>query len=44
MLLLASFLVFLGPTGGAGGNGGSVYFVGVSELDALKQFRFKKEI
>ncbi|MFA5009120.1 MAG: GTPase ObgE [Candidatus Paceibacterota bacterium] len=35
---------FLGPTGGAGGNGGSVYFVGVSELDALKQFRFKKEI
>jgi len=34
----------LGPTGGSGGNGGSIYFVGVSELDALKQFRFKKEI
>lgn len=34
----------LGPTGGSGGNGGNVYFVGVSELDALKQFRFKKEI
>jgi GTP-binding protein len=35
---------FLGPTGGSGGNGGSIYFTGVSELDALKQFRFKKEI
>ncbi|MFA5087167.1 MAG: GTPase ObgE [Candidatus Paceibacterota bacterium] len=34
----------LGPTGGSGGNGGSIYFIGVSELDALKQFRFKKEI
>jgi GTP-binding protein len=33
-----------GPTGGSGGNGGSIYFTGVSELDALKQFRFKKEI
>lgn len=32
----------LGPTGGSGGRGGSVYAIGVSELDALQQFRFKK--
>ena len=34
----------LGPTGGNGGNGGNFYFVGVSDLSALKQFRFKKEV
>jgi len=34
----------LGPTGGSGGNGGNIYFVGVSSLDALKQFRFKKVV
>ena len=34
----------LGPTGGSGGNGGNFYFVGVSDLSALKQFRFKKEV
>lgn len=34
----------LGPTGGSGGVGASIYFVGVSELDALQQFRFKKEV
>ena len=33
-----------GPTGGKGGNGGKIYFKGVSDLDTLKQFRFKKEI
>ena len=33
-----------GPTGGRGGDGGNVYFRGISNLDALKQFRFKKEI
>lgn len=33
-----------GPTGGKGGDGGNVYFRGVSDLDALKQFRFRKEI
>ena len=33
-----------GPAGGSGGKGGDVYFVGVSDLTALKQFRFKKEI
>ncbi len=32
----------LGPTGGSGGRGGSVFAIGVSELDALQQFRFKK--
>ncbi len=34
----------LGPTGANGGNGGDVYLQGVSDLTALKQFRFKKEI
>ncbi|MFA6252431.1 MAG: GTPase ObgE [Candidatus Paceibacterota bacterium] len=34
----------LGPTGGSGGRGGSIYAVGVSELDALQQFRFKKTL
>ena len=33
-----------GPTGAKGGDGGDIYFRGVSSLDALKQFRFKKEI
>lgn len=34
----------LGPTGGRGGDGGSVYFVGDSDLSLLYQFRFKKEL
>ncbi|MEK7576380.1 MAG: GTPase ObgE [Patescibacteria group bacterium] len=34
----------LGPVGGSGGNGGSVVFVGVSDLSALNQFRYKKEL
>lgn len=34
----------LGPTGSDGGNGGSVYFEGVSDLSALGQFRYKKEL
>lgn len=33
-----------GPTGGKGGDGGNIYFRGISNLDALKQFRFKKKI
>lgn len=33
----------LGPAGGSGGKGGSVYAEGVSDLSALGQFRFKKE-
>jgi GTP-binding protein len=36
-------LMSLGPTGGKGGKGGDVYFQGVSDLSALKRFRFKKE-
>jgi GTP-binding protein len=34
----------LGPTGSDGGKGGSVYFEGVSDLSALSQFRYKKEL
>ncbi|MCX6789081.1 MAG: GTPase ObgE [Candidatus Gribaldobacteria bacterium] len=34
----------LGPTGGKGGNGGSVYFEGVADLGALSQFRYKKDL
>lgn len=33
----------LGPTGGSGGRGGDVRAVGVSDISALNQFRFKKE-
>ena len=32
----------LGPTGGNGGRGGSIYFEGVSDASALNQFRFIK--
>lgn len=35
-------LMSLGPAGGSGGLGGSVYAEGVSDLSALGQFRFKK--
>ncbi|HVO28600.1 MAG TPA: GTPase ObgE [Candidatus Paceibacterota bacterium] len=38
-----SNLMSLGPAGGSGGLGGSVYAEGVSDLSALGQFRFKKE-
>jgi len=34
----------LGPTGGSGGSGGSVYLEGVSDLSALNQFRYRKEL
>lgn len=37
-------MMSLGPTGGNGGKGGSVYFEGVSDLSALNQFRYKKDI
>ena len=33
-----------GPTGGNGGIGGSIFIEGVSDLGALRQFRFKKEL
>ncbi len=33
----------LGPTGGSGGKGASIWAEGISDLGALGQFRFKKE-
>jgi len=37
-------LMSLGPTGGRGGNGASVYVEGVADLNALYAFRFNKNI
>src|SRR4030065_1816680 len=37
-------LMSLGPTGGSGGKGGSVYFEGVSDLNSLSKFRYRKNI
>lgn len=37
-------MMSLGPVGGTGGRGGSIYIEGVSDLSALNKFRFKKEI
>ncbi|MBI3019765.1 MAG: GTPase ObgE, partial [Parcubacteria group bacterium] len=34
----------LGPAGGSGGDGASIYFEGVSDLGALSQFQYKKDI
>ncbi|OGG43039.1 hypothetical protein A2841_02675 [Candidatus Kaiserbacteria bacterium RIFCSPHIGHO2_01_FULL_48_10] len=34
----------LGPSGGRGGDGGSVYMEGVSDLGALSQFRYNKNV
>lgn len=34
----------LGPAGGSGGRGGSIYLEGVSDLGALEHFRYKKEV
>ena len=36
-------MMSLGPAGGSGGKGGSVYVEGISDLSALNKFRFKKE-
>lgn len=36
-------MMTLGPAGGSGGKGGSVYATGVTDMSALNQFRFKKE-
>ena len=33
----------LGPAGGTGGDGGSVYAEGVSDITALEHFRHQKE-
>ncbi|TSD04201.1 MAG: hypothetical protein Athens071412_797 [Parcubacteria group bacterium Athens0714_12] len=37
-------MMSLGPSGGSGGKGGSIYFEGVNDLNALRQFRFKKNV
>jgi GTP-binding protein len=37
-------LMSLGPAGGTGGRGGNVIATGVSDISALNQFRFKKEL
>ncbi|TSD03770.1 MAG: hypothetical protein Athens071426_52 [Parcubacteria group bacterium Athens0714_26] len=37
-------LMSLGPAGGSGGTGGSIYCEGVVNLDALRQFRYRKDI
>ncbi|HOX10671.1 MAG TPA: GTPase ObgE [Candidatus Moranbacteria bacterium] len=37
-------LMSLGPAGGSGGHGGNIIFQGVSDLNALGQFRYKKQI
>jgi len=37
-------LMSLGPAGGSGGKGGSIYLEGVPDLNALGQFRYKKDI
>ena len=34
----------LGPTGGSGGCGGNIFLQGVSDIGALRQFRFRKDI
>ncbi|HZX00803.1 MAG TPA: GTPase ObgE [Candidatus Paceibacterota bacterium] len=37
-------MMSLGPTGASGGNGGNVYAEGTSDISALRQFRFKKDL
>jgi len=37
-------MMSLGPTGGNGGKGGSIYLEGVSDISTLSQFRGKKEM
>src|SRR3989344_3661939 len=36
-------LMSLGPVGGSGGNGGSIYFEAISDIGALHQFRNQKQ-
>ena len=33
-----------GPSGGSGGAGGSVYLEGISDINALNRFRYKKQL
>jgi len=42
MVTFSKTKMVLGPTGGSGGNGGNIIIEGVSDLSALKQFRYKK--
>ncbi|MDD5099036.1 MAG: GTPase ObgE [Candidatus Colwellbacteria bacterium] len=37
-------MMSLGPAGGSGGKGGNIWFEGTSDIGALNQFRFKKEV
>lgn len=37
-------LMSLGPAGGSGGKGASIHAEGVSDLSALSQFRFEKDV
>ena len=37
-------LLALGPAGGSGGRGGSIYAEGVSDLGTLGQFRYEKDV
>lgn len=37
-----SNMMMIGPTGASGGNGGNIYFEGVSNIAALNQIRHKK--
>lgn len=37
-------LLSLGPSGGSGGSGGSIFAEGAADLNALSQFRNKKEV
>lgn len=36
-------MMSLGPTGGRGGNGGNIYFEGVSDLTALNKYKHKND-
>ncbi len=36
-------MMSLGPVGGSGGNGGSIFAIGVPDISALNQFRARKE-
>lgn len=36
-------MMSLGPSGGSGGEGGSVYAEGITDIGGLRQFRYKKE-
>jgi GTP-binding protein len=43
MVAFSKTKMTLGPTGGRGGNGGNVYFEGVSDLTALNRYRHKTD-